>query len=303
LPEAANKWVRGSSCGWLVLVDTNGTDISLLNPLTRRVIQLPSVDTFTPRLNGLGQPDVPIDGRCYIHKAILSANPTISEQDCIVMAIVGEMLQLSYCRIGDKKWTNVDNCLYALWEVIHHEGTFYATTVRGVLMSFNIEEPNSTKIVAIGLTMYLYVNMDKKYLIMASGRLLLVSIPGQYDFKVYALNKRKSSFIQEPISHSLPIASAVEICHEWVEIDSVDDHLLFVGNNDSFSLPARPYEMYGGMANCIYFTEDYFFNRRNGSNEDHRIGVFNIAKKYACLYNGNVRDKLFPSFWVTPTPW
>ncbi|KAF3336674.1 F-box protein [Carex littledalei] len=127
MPEATNKRVCGSSWGWLVLEGTNVREVSLLNPLTRCAIQLPSVDTFTRRLNCEGEPDVPLDGFSYIHKAILSMNPAISEQDCIIMAIVGKMRKLSYCRIGDKKWTNVEGCLPGLRDIIYYEGKFYGT--------------------------------------------------------------------------------------------------------------------------------------------------------------------------------
>ncbi|KAF3336668.1 F-box protein [Carex littledalei] len=184
MPEAANKWVCGSSWGWIVLASTDNMEVILLNPFTRRVIRLPSADTFTIRLTYIGEPDVPLKGSRYIRKAILSMNPAISEQDCIIMAIVGQMRQLSYCRIGDKKWTHIDGCLPELCDVIYNKGKFYACTKHSVY----IIDPNSTEIFALGLPTG-YYDISMNYLVMLSERLLLVCRTHNYEFKVFSLNK------------------------------------------------------------------------------------------------------------------
>ncbi|XP_078163444.1 putative F-box protein At5g55150 [Carex rostrata] len=300
MPEATNKWVCGSSWGWLVLTDKYGTDVSLLNPFTRRVIQLPSFDT-SEIIRAVSH-----DGFSYIIKAILSTNPAISQQDCIIMAIVGSMRTLSYCRIGDKRWTNVEYGLRSLSDVIYYEGKFYVIDVWGILMSCDIIDLNSTEIVSMVTPIYSYFKYcDRKFLVMASGRLLLVSRRWKYRFEVHSLNKRNSSFlVQRPLSF-LQIPNKVEIWHKWVKIDSIGDQMLFIGNNSSFALPTQSHS---GKANCIYFTEDDFLWPQGYLRNDY-IGLYDIAKKSLCITNEHAQDdstacpQLLRSFWVTPTPW
>ena len=175
MPEAASKRVCGSSWGWLVLTGIDSWEVSLLNPFTKRVIRLPLVNTnITTRSTYVRKPNIPHKGSSgYIRKTILSMNPGISEQDCIIIAIVGEEKKLSYCRIGDKKWTNVEGYMKSLTDIIYHEGKFYGTTSGGVLIFFNIIESNSTIIITLGHSIDYYDN-SRKYLVMASRRLLLV---------------------------------------------------------------------------------------------------------------------------------
>ncbi|XP_078172388.1 putative F-box protein At5g55150 [Carex rostrata] len=289
MPEAANKWVCGSSWGWLVLGGIDSMEVSLLNPLTRRVIRLPPVGMFTKRLTYDGEPNIPLKGSSYIHKAILSTNPTISEQDCIIMAIVEKNRRLSYCRIGDKKWTNVEGYIHSLSDIIYYEGKFYCTTSVGILMSFNIIDPNSTEMVTLGLSIDRH-DFSRKYLVMASGSLLLVYRTQNYKFRVHSLNK---------CSQRVPPALCHHLQYEWTEIDSIGDQLLFIGNNDSFSLPTR---RQSGKANCIYFTE-HAFGMVQSDFHNNFFGMYDIAKKSTWLFNGNAENEPFPSFWITPTPW
>ncbi|XP_078163347.1 putative F-box protein At5g55150 [Carex rostrata] len=299
MSDAANKWVCGSSWGWLVLSDKYGTDVILLNPFTRRVIRLPSFDT-SETIN-----DVYRDGYSYITKAVLSTNPAISQQDCIIMAIIAFRRKLSYCRIGDKRWTNVECGLHSLRDVIYYKGKFHVINNWGVLMSCDIMDRNSTKIVSMltPIDSYFYY-CNRKYLVIASGRLLLVSRKWEFRFEVYSLNKLNSSLVQSKFP-SLQIPDKVEVWHEWVKVDSIGDELLFIGNNSSFALPTR---RHWGKANCIYFTEDTFGCLRGHLRNDY-IGLYDIAKKSICIFNEHAQDdltarpQLLRSFWVTPTPW
>lgn len=92
LPEAANKWICGSSWGCLVLVNIRGIEVCLYNPLTRAQIQLPSLDSFPELKSGIAEPDnTPQDCFRFITKAIISSNPTSNPDDWLVMAIVGNI--------------------------------------------------------------------------------------------------------------------------------------------------------------------------------------------------------------------
>ena len=45
IPELRGKLLRGSSHGWVLMVD-GSPELNLINPLTRAQIQLPPIDTF-----------------------------------------------------------------------------------------------------------------------------------------------------------------------------------------------------------------------------------------------------------------
>ncbi|KAF3331353.1 F-box protein SKIP23-like protein [Carex littledalei] len=279
MPEAANKFVCGSSWGWLVLEGTDSRQVSLLNPFTRRVIRLPSLDTFTC------EPDVPVKGFNYIHKAILSTNPTISEKDCIILAIVGRKRKLSYCKIGDKKWRNIDCCFGKFCDVIYYNGKCYAITDYGYLVSCDLIDTNFTK------TIFLAPPIDslyprRKHLVMASGRLLLLYKTRNDRFKFHLLNKCSPSALNH------------EWQYNWVEKNSIGDQLLFIGNNGSFSLPAQSNS---SRANCIYFTENAFGWVESNHDDNRSFGMYDIAKEK--FNNGEARNEVFRSFWMIPSPW
>ena len=52
LPKVQGKLLRGSSCGWVLMID-GYPELNLINPLTRAQIQLPPIDTFPDVLEHL----------------------------------------------------------------------------------------------------------------------------------------------------------------------------------------------------------------------------------------------------------
>ncbi|KAJ4764233.1 F-box protein skip23 [Rhynchospora pubera] len=99
-PYIIRKRICASSHGWLVLEDD--LRLSLFNPITQSVIDLPSFSTllqFVP-----SSTEHPINRR-FVTKAILSCNP--SEDGCIVVSQfrMTKKWKLGFCRIGDTQWT------------------------------------------------------------------------------------------------------------------------------------------------------------------------------------------------------
>lgn len=125
LPEIYGKRCVGSSHGWLAMVEDTSPAIFLINPLTRRRIELPPVTSFPDILDyredkvgeeyaylvhstgetfecTMSLKDIE---KLYVYKIILSGDPTSNEEeDCIAVASWGEQRRLSFCRVGDETW-------------------------------------------------------------------------------------------------------------------------------------------------------------------------------------------------------
>ncbi|KAF3341014.1 F-box protein [Carex littledalei] len=102
-PYMSGKYCCGSSHGWLVLEHEHR--VSLLNPITSRCIDLPSLDA-PPTL--LIPSDYHKGHKSCIQKASLSCNPF--KPGCVVVALFSSHTsnwELVFCQIGDSHWTEL----------------------------------------------------------------------------------------------------------------------------------------------------------------------------------------------------
>ena len=133
---------------------------------------------------------------------------------------------------------------------------------------------------------------DKKYLVESDGQLLMVDmyVDDDHDwlvwFKVFKLDLEGKS---------------------WVELKSLVDRVLFLGDDCTFSASAL--ELLGCKGNCIFFSTNYFYG---SVEEDGGNGVFRGRDIGVCdLDNGSVKpladyleySKLFwpPPDWAVST--
>ncbi|KAJ3694580.1 hypothetical protein LUZ60_010060 [Juncus effusus] len=169
------KWICGPSQGWLVIVDSWGQEMYLLNPFMRHKIKLPSPATFPLFLNDQRRPDDACrDSYEYVYKAIISTDPISNPEDCVIMAIVGELHRLSFCKLGDEKWTNVGGSPSLIDDVTFYQSKFYAVSQFDLTISFDGKNPNDhvkSKVVAQGP---LARGNLKRYLVPSGGHLLQV---------------------------------------------------------------------------------------------------------------------------------
>lgn len=94
LPRYAE--VVGSSHGWLALMNHRNNELFLSNPITRRHIKLPPIDT-------LPNPEFNISrgsASANVSKLILSASP--DDADCRAMVTFGWERRLAFCRPGHR---------------------------------------------------------------------------------------------------------------------------------------------------------------------------------------------------------
>jgi Protein of unknown function (DUF295)/F-box domain len=343
LPEAANKWICGSDWGWLILVDIRGVEVCLYNPLTRSKIQLPSLDTFPELIGDYGFVDqTPRDCFRLINRAIISSNPTSNPNDCVVMAIVGFVHHLYFCKLGDNKWTKAVGSPCAIQHVVYYEDKFYAITQYGLMVSYDGKNPNSeSHVVAFG-PIELPSDRCIRYLVVSEGNLLQLlryySYPDEdldihidnndnyededededddeyYSSKTetvkFDLFKLVKGNTQQHVLHvSDDFKGSKECTHKWTVVDNLNEHSLFLGYNSPMSIPARL------LPNCkgdrIYFTDDHYMahvcDLLVGPKVPiwvcHDIGIFDIDDKSVISYHPNDPNDLMPSVWITPNPW
>ncbi|GFP80744.1 hypothetical protein PHJA_000217700 [Phtheirospermum japonicum] len=108
LPSDESEFV-GSSHGWLALFNPRNNDIFLSNPITRRHIKLPSIET-------LPDPDINLtrDGCGSVSKVILSCCPDADEADeCRAMMTFGPGDRLAFCHpLRSTEWTPIGDLYF-----------------------------------------------------------------------------------------------------------------------------------------------------------------------------------------------
>lgn len=307
LPEAKPNQKRcvGSSYGWLALVDWTNPSISLLNPLTRSQIQLPPFTTFPdipefrPGKIGveyvyrspfnadedltMSVKDIP---DFYIAKIVLSTDPT--KEDCIAMAICGELRHLAFCIVGEDK--NCANTWIPLQhqesktttykDVVYWRDQFYAVNRSGGLVLCDLASstsPPEVKVVfespasKIDPFAHKYLAVDP-----VNGELLMIlrhieDCTGKDDedsfryrttkFEVYRLKEEKK---------------------DWEKVKGIGNNkVLFLGCNSSMCLCTDNFEKEDEdgrifKGNSVYFTDDYWEGQTEGKYGGHDLGTFNL---------------------------
>ncbi|KAL3639761.1 hypothetical protein CASFOL_014729 [Castilleja foliolosa] len=109
--EEMDAELVGSSHGWLALFNRrNNNHIFLYNPITRRHIKLPPIETLPdPKIN------LTPNGRGSISKLILSSSPDDDDEECIAMMIFSRERRLAFCHpCRSTEWTPVGELYYHL---------------------------------------------------------------------------------------------------------------------------------------------------------------------------------------------
>ncbi|XP_078181733.1 uncharacterized protein LOC144575457 [Carex rostrata] len=157
LPEAIGKTCSATYRGWLLLVAPRGTEVFLLNPLTRVRVDLPSFSFSTRVEHDL----VPIDydegyGRLsrsvgllfceeFITKITFSAD--LTDPNCIIMLLF-ESRGPFFCKVGDYCWTQVILPVFAdpirLIDAACYNGSIYLLLEYGFYI-YHLNDLNNKK--------------------------------------------------------------------------------------------------------------------------------------------------------------
>ncbi|KAL0314498.1 UNVERIFIED_CONTAM: F-box protein SKIP23 [Sesamum angustifolium] len=305
LPEASHSRRRaGSSHGWLILIDESPS-IFLINPLTRDKITLPPLSAF-PNVTKF---DFYSIGREYtirspendyyycnlkemrdsfIKKVILSHSP-YDESNFFAFSILNRHENLAYCKNGHDSWKIIDEARSYGEDVIYFGDAFYAVDKFGsiAICDVNYGDMPMVKHINVGQQ----IDGDMQYLVGAMGDLLLVS--RYLDFEI-------------DIEHYLEVCKTVKFrvyrfdwnAQKWESMASLDDKVVFLGENSSLALLASDYP--GCKGNRIYFTDDYSGTNYDSIAGDHDIGVYNLE-------DGSIESlpcypqNLHWPIWITPS--
>ncbi|KAK2995133.1 hypothetical protein RJ640_020773 [Escallonia rubra] len=311
LGEAAASRRRrrcGSSHGWLVLLDES-SHIFLLNPLTRSQVKLPSLSTF-PNVTDFNFYNIGreytirgVDGEVYtcslkemrdsfIKKVILSSSP--NELNYVAVAILNDTGHVAYCKKGDDRWMFMEDGLGYWEDVIYHDGLVYAVNKFGGIAVCDVSGTSPRVWYIDPLNK---IGGDMQYLVSCEGELLLVTRYLDLNFDVVLEIEYKTT--------------AFRVCRldlggpKWETLASLDDRVLFVGENSSLALSGS--DCLGCKGNCIYFTDDYSEWNYDGFKGDLDLGVYNledggIEALPCCPHNAYSGRRWPPPIWVTPNP-
>ncbi|XP_058203098.1 F-box protein SKIP23-like [Rhododendron vialii] len=275
LPE-----VRGKRCletlGWLVTIAEDG-EINLLHPFTRVQINLPHVTTFKNYHMRTSDKNM-----SFIRKAVLSTRPEESKDYALVVAY-GDSGFVGFWRPGDKSWTDVRISLLYFHDIIFHEGLFYGVVGRGFVFAFDVWGPNPTRpwIALLAPDMYEGTGMQEQlFIVEAKGVVLMVirylSGPYFWDDHHYVPDNTNRSRVDYRTCRLQVFQAALREQGQWLEITSLGDNAVFLGDNASVSVDASRFPEI--KANCIYYTDEYWEFRKQGGVLKH-TGIY-------CLEDG-----------------
>ncbi|KAF7127301.1 hypothetical protein RHSIM_Rhsim11G0176200 [Rhododendron simsii] len=259
----------GSCHGWLATENEADAGVKLLNPFSGKSFRFPKVSL---------EPDIKPTMRhkfCYenhILKVVLSHDPSLMpNNDFVVAEIFGMPRSLAYIKPGDNKWTYIRRIVMSsLTDAIYHLGKFYVVDVYSGIFSVDISSFSETRVEVVAPRTPTKAN--KAYIVQSRGEdLLLVQRflerrgkPRRWVtscfkiFKVLGLGGGSSGTGSSGAARDGQIV-------ERVEIHSLGDDTLFLGDNHSLSVSASDYP--GCHPNCIYYTDDCIDNNPYGSQD------------------------------------
>ncbi|KAJ3687824.1 hypothetical protein LUZ61_016988 [Rhynchospora tenuis] len=130
LPETRNMRCYASYRGWLLLTTGQGSEVFLLNPLTRDRINLPPFDTPVKHIRDCW--DNPCNDFLIMYTGIPIGKMTFSvdlaDRDCLITVLLHHWRLILCCQVGDSCWTRVNICPNLLLEfvdVTYYNGQFY----------------------------------------------------------------------------------------------------------------------------------------------------------------------------------
>ncbi|KAJ6765843.1 F-BOX PROTEIN SKIP23 [Salix purpurea] len=298
--------------GWLVKIEEDVPGKKhLFDPLSRcRSTSLPNnlprvIDLMNLRIRELGHEYVlhhvsykpnsssfTEAGNLYIEKVVTIWLNSKTEFVLLTIHVSGK---LAIFKSGDKRWTIINEMSSPFDDVIVYKGGFYA-----------VDNTGRTVVVAMDKNLGLVGNPvfggDKKYLVESKGDLLLVDMYLSIDTDEGGIGYDASQDLVQYMSERTVWFKVFKLNEEgkcWIEVKDLEDRVLFLGDDLTFSAPAS--ELCGCKGNCIFFDDNFFYSREegiDGSMVGRDIGVFELES--GCI--GPLRN--FPGyskmFWPPP---
>lgn len=305
LPEALGKYLWGSFQDWLILVSEIGCfslDMSLLNPFTKRKIDLPGTWNF-------------------YHKMVLSGVPSMQKFVC--MLVHGQCGELAFWVPGAQSWHQYKLVDDPFEDAIFCNGSFYllsrdynvwqidATSVFATIS----RDGSSTVAVDSNIKIQFHeINMSQTHTNDGVLRYLVESCGVIFLFCRFFSTKPTATLETENFE-----VYALDIDHmSWRNVDYLGDHVFFLGKCCAGSFSSR--ELGVNMSNCVYFSNDHPSPWWNEWDSNHlmgissRLGLGNTDRKDWGVFtlgnerNGNFcflgnRDIWAPIWFTAPVWW
>ncbi|KAL1806905.1 hypothetical protein ACET3Z_029973 [Daucus carota] len=279
LPQAAGKWILGTSKGWVLTLGTD-SQTNLLHPLLRHQIPLPSMTkcskvALSSRVSGNDTPQ-----------------PTI-------MVIYGEVGSLGFARFGDQEWKQVESpSVGPFVDITYHKGKFYGINHAGDIFECNIDDDYTSGATGEPITfcpshpddsgsMYLVDSENDLWFLERTRRVKHFKPPNNMRVKY-----RTTNFLVWRLEPTVS-EDGHETIGTWVQKHDLGGKAFFVGLNASVSLSSsdcvRP--------NCIYFTDDIsdlYFPDGGG----HDMGIFDVERgTIEQHFQGKSLHPISPPLW------
>ncbi|XP_059314449.1 F-box protein SKIP23 [Lycium ferocissimum] len=300
--------------GWIVKLDRE----NLLNPLSRSQFK-PLPLNFPKILDSSNYPILELcqeytlqfikyrpmansiadAGNLYMEKVAVRL-----EKDGFVLLTIHVSGKLVMYRSGDIKWEIVDELSLPYDDVIMKDGNFYAVdnTGKGVLVKLSCGETPELEVVANSV-----FGGDKKFLMESCGDLLMVdkylSI-GPEDDLGYNENVEFYEEFDSYMSERTVKFKVYKLdgdMQRWVEVTKLEDRMLFVGDNCTFSVLVSELDS-RCKGNCILFADQNFCSTEDSGGlwKNHGIGVFSLE-------NGSIGPvssfRGYAELFWPPPPW
>lgn len=288
--------------------------IFLLNPLTRERINLPPLSSFPNVVSfdfaNIGREYVlrsPNSAGCnyysltdmrdsFIKKNVLSNSPS-SGFPFVALAIINPGDVLAFCKSGLNSWKYIEEAGSFTEDVTYMNGLFYAVDKYGNVAVCDVR--GDLPIVEFIYNPQLILSGDMRYLVVSMGKLLLVT-------RFLELSLGLESVLGNVLCRTgrFHVFKLDSVQLKWEEMMSLDNMVLFLGNNSSLALMASDFP--GCKGNKIYFSDDHSEAQYYDSiNED--VGVYNLEDGSVdtlpcCPGNSDPQLLWSPPIWIAPNP-
>ncbi|CAJ2673669.1 unnamed protein product [Trifolium pratense] len=289
----------GSSHGWLATVDENYV-ITWVNPFKDVApISLPRIHCHWSYKNY----------EFNVHKVTLSDDPITSPNDYVVAVIYSIRGLLAFIKAGQEFWTYIqDTNHFGFIDVTFYKGLVYAVNRWKTIVSFDLcysSDPSGMerKIPNVALQgSYDETYSPLTYLVKSlEGELWMVRrfiIREDTDGDDVFYNKGTESILV----FKLELDDKGEKVRHLVELESLGDNILFVGDNDSITLSASYFSGYL-QKDSIYYSDNYYDDEPDPyPNGPFDLGIYNVKHRsfgVHCPYKPYFKG-MVPPIWVAP---
>ncbi|XP_074315163.1 putative F-box protein At5g55150 [Silene latifolia] len=270
--DGLGDWRYYSSRGWLISVTQLGLNITLVNPITKQVVQPPP---FPDHIFGSRTRSWQWQPNSYLFmydKFVLSEDPSTTKDYVLAMKFPASV-DLAFWKSGDKQWNMLNTHYCHFSDITFHKGEFYAVEQFGKIIAVGNSSPPATPRLVANL-MFQCTSPHLSYLVESAGTLLLI-------FRELEDLENKTLELKCFKVWEINVDTG-----EAKETTSLGNRAVFLGHNSSFSVEACPPIC---RPNCIYYTDNYDHNYRF-SNTINRcdMGVYDISldRKIEEFYQG-----------------